>query len=138
MSNSLEKLKEVFKKLEEQEEKNYENIMKGDFLPVNPLILNNEEEIIWNFEKEKLLQKDCPSKYLIEITVNTQSRDSHFSNVIAYTILKKDFMAGFYGKEITRRMWIADGIKDQLNFKVDISSIEVGKQSKLWKEKENE
>jgi len=130
--DATERLKKALEELEKREKQNYDNIMKGEYLSVDPLILNNEEEIVWNFKKEKLLQEDCPTKYLVEIFVNTQSRNSHFSQAVAYATLKKNFTAGPLGREIIRRMWIADD-RDNLSYKVNILSIEKGKQSKLWK-----
>lgn len=129
---SIKELEEAINKLTNKENEIYEDIMKGEFLPIDPSILNNEEEIVWNFKKDMMLREDCPSKYLIEIMVNTQSRDSHFKDVVAYTILKKNFTIGPWG-QIKRRMWITDEISGQLNYKVEISSIEVRKRSKLWK-----
>lgn len=131
--SAYENLKKAFKDLENREKVYYEKIMLGEYLPVDKLILHNEKEIVWNFKKEKLLKEDCPQKFLIEITVNTQSHESHFKDVVAYTVLRKNYITGPLGRETMRRMWIADKLNYGNNFKVDIASIEVGKESKLWK-----
>jgi hypothetical protein len=106
----------------------YNNTMQTGVLSLPKEYLDGEEDIEWNYKRDSF---EKTQKFLYEEFVYSMSRNS----IMMHTMIQSNLKKGIGGPSFRRRVWLPEPtFKTKYSIKVDIASIQAGKESRVYKE----